>query len=64
MKLGTPKVIGTELESSKAARAWTSLRDAGLLDLVEIREGDALESLADIGDGAIDMVLLDGALTL
>lgn len=30
---------------------------------MEIREGDALETLADI-DGEIDLVLLDGAFTL
>ncbi len=52
-------VIGSELEPSKAARARAHLKQAGLADLVEIREGDALETLADPG-GTIDLLLLDG----
>ncbi|KAK4216544.1 hypothetical protein QBC37DRAFT_309825 [Rhypophila decipiens] len=59
-------VIGTELELSKAERAMSNLSAAGLADLVEIRVGDARETLL-LGageDGEIDMVLLDGAFTL
>jgi predicted O-methyltransferase YrrM len=41
---GGGKVIGTELEPSKAATARANLEAAGLADLVEIRGGDALES--------------------
>ena len=40
------------------ARTW---RAAGLSDLVEIREGDALETLARDLPETIDLVLLDGA---
>jgi predicted O-methyltransferase YrrM len=39
-------VIGSELEPSKAARARDHLEAAGLADLVDLREGDALETLA------------------
>jgi predicted O-methyltransferase YrrM len=60
---GGGRLIGTELEPSKAARARANLEAAGLADLVDIREGDALETLKDI-DGDIDLVLLDGAFSL
>ncbi len=61
--MGGGRLIGTELEPGKAARARANLAAAGLAELVEIREGDALETLADI-DGEIDLVLMDGAFTL
>jgi len=52
-------VIGSELEPSKAARARAHLEQAGLADLVDLREGDAREMLADPG-GTVDLLLLDG----
>jgi predicted O-methyltransferase YrrM len=52
-------VIGTELISSKAAKAWDHLREAGLEKYVEIREGNALETLRDL-EGPIDFMLNDG----
>jgi predicted O-methyltransferase YrrM len=58
---GGGKLIGTEFESSKVARARQNLRIAGLDDLVEIREGDALETLARDLPPEIDLLLLDGA---
>lgn len=51
------------MESAKAERAHENLSAAGLDDIVEIRVGDALETLRDVGDG-VDLVLLDGAFTL
>lgn len=60
---GGGHLIGTELEPSKAARARDNLEAAGLADLVEIRVGDARETLADVG-GDVDLVLLDGAFSL
>ena len=60
---GGGRLISTELEPSKAGRARANLEAAGLADLVEIREGDALETLQDM-DGDVDLVLLDGAFTL
>jgi predicted O-methyltransferase YrrM len=58
---GGGQVIGTEFEKSKAARARENLRKAGLDDLVELREGDALQTLAADLPQEIDLVLLDGA---
>jgi predicted O-methyltransferase YrrM len=52
-------VIGSEFESRKVARALANLEEVGLRDQVEIREGDAQETLKDPG-GVVDMVLLDG----
>jgi predicted O-methyltransferase YrrM len=58
---GGGRLIGTEFEPSKIARARANLAAAGLADLVEIREGDALDTLARDLPDAIDLVLLDGA---
>lgn len=58
---GGGRLITTEFEPAKAARLRTTLADAGLADLVELREGDALETLAGNLPDAIDLVLLDGA---
>jgi predicted O-methyltransferase YrrM len=61
---GGGRVITTEFESSKAARARENLTEAGLIDLVEIREGDALETLSSGLPKTLDFVLLDGAKAL
>jgi predicted O-methyltransferase YrrM len=61
---GGGRVITTEFETSKAARARENLKEAGLIDLVEIREGDALETLATGLPETVDLVLLDGAKSL
>jgi len=58
---GGGRVISTEFEPGKVARARANLQAAGLSDLVEIREGDALETLARDLPQSIDLVLLDGA---
>ena len=61
---GGGRLITCEFEPSKAARAHAHLTEGGLIDLVEIREGDALKTLAaDLPDG-IDLLLLDGAKSL
>ena len=61
---GGGRLITSEFEPSKAARARDNLSAGGLIDLVEIREGDALKTLsADLPD-TIDLVLLDGAKAL
>jgi predicted O-methyltransferase YrrM len=52
-------VIGTEIEPDKHARALRSLEQAGLRDLVDVRLGDALETLREL-PAEVDMVLLDG----
>jgi predicted O-methyltransferase YrrM len=61
---GGGRLIGSEFEPTKAARAREHLASAGLSELVEIREGDALESLARDLPESIDLVLLDGAKVL
>lgn len=58
---GGGRLITTEFESSKIARARHHLEEAGLADLVEFREGDALQTLATGLPESIDLVLLDGA---
>jgi predicted O-methyltransferase YrrM len=58
---GGGQLIGSELEPTKAARARANLAAAGLADLVDIREGDALETLARDLPARIDLVLMDGA---
>lgn len=60
---GGGQLIGSEIETSKAMRSQFHLGAAGLGDLVEIREGDALETLVDVG-GPVDLLLLDGAMSL
>jgi predicted O-methyltransferase YrrM len=57
---GGGQLIGSELEPSKSAQARANLAAAGLSDLVDIRDGDALETLARDLPAAIDLVLLDG----
>ncbi|WP_421914489.1 O-methyltransferase [Mesorhizobium sp.] len=58
---GGGRLITTEFEPSKVTRAKANLTEGGVVDLVEIREGDALETLrADLPE-TIDLLLLDGA---
>ena len=57
---GGGRLIG-RFEPSKIKRARENLGAGGLSDLVEIREGDALETLARDLPDTIDFVLLDGA---
>lgn len=52
-------VIGSELEPGKVAAARRNLEEAGLSELVEIREGDARQTLQAPG-GTVDMAFLDG----
>jgi predicted O-methyltransferase YrrM len=56
---GSGRVVSTELNAGKAARARANLAEAGLAGLVTILEGDALETLADL-PGPVGFVLLDG----
>ncbi|WP_434420983.1 O-methyltransferase [Nannocystis pusilla] len=57
---GGGRLIGSDFEPNKLAHARANLEAAGLADLVEIREGDALETLARDLPATIDLVLLDG----
>lgn len=58
---GGGRIITTEFEPSKVARARENFTAGGLADLIELREGDALQTLARDLPGRIDLVLLDGA---
>jgi predicted O-methyltransferase YrrM len=61
---GGGRLITTEFESSKIARARENLTAGGLIDLVEIRQGDALQTLTAGLPETIDLLLLDGAKAL
>lgn len=56
---GHGRLVTTEFDPIKAQRARENFQAAGLLDLIEIRLGDAFETLASLA-GAIDVLLLDG----
>jgi predicted O-methyltransferase YrrM len=56
---GGGQVITTELSIAKARQARINLAEAGLADLVDVREGDALDTLASV-PGPVSFVLLDG----
>jgi predicted O-methyltransferase YrrM len=56
---GTGRVVSTELNAAKVARAGANLAEAGLADVVTILAGDARETLADL-PGPVGFVLLDG----
>ena len=53
------KVITTELLKSKATRAKQNISKAGLSDFVEVRIGDAMETLKGFS-APIDFLFLDG----
>lgn len=61
---GGGRLLTTEFEASKVRKATQHLSQANLLDLVEIREGDALQSLSSNLPAQIDLLLLDGAKAL
>lgn len=56
---GTGRVVSTELSAHKVATARENLAEAGLDGVVDVLEGDALETLADV-EAPIGLVLLDG----
>lgn len=53
------QIITTELIESKAQKAIENFKKAGVNDLIEVRIGDAIETLKN-HDEAIDLLLLDG----
>jgi predicted O-methyltransferase YrrM len=58
---GGGQLVSTEFEPTKVTQARANLAEAGLADLVEVRSGDALETLKVGLPERIDFVLLDGA---
>lgn len=61
---GSGQLISSEFEPSKVAQARKHLDEGGLADLAEIREGDALKTLALDLPESVDLLLLDGAKAL
>ncbi|WP_332852491.1 O-methyltransferase [Duganella sp. S19_KUP01_CR8] len=61
---GGGHLITSEFEPTKVARARDHLEQGGVLDLVDIRAGDALETLASDLPEQVDLLLLDGAKAL
>jgi predicted O-methyltransferase YrrM len=61
---GGGRLITSEFEPSKVERARRNIEAAGFSDLVELRAGDALETLAKDLPERVDLVLLDGAKSL
>ena len=57
-------LITSEFEPSKVTRARDNLTAGGLIDLVDIREGDALRTLSVDLPETVDLLLLDGAKAL
>ena len=53
------KVITTELLESKSQKAIKNIEEAGLSDYVQVRPGDAMETLSSY-DAPIDFLFLDG----
>jgi predicted O-methyltransferase YrrM len=60
---GGGRVITTELQADKARRARESFVTAGLGDLIDLRVGDARETLRELPE-PVDLLLLDGWLDL
>jgi len=56
-------VVGTEIEPSKAEVAAANITEAGLSPFVEVRVGDARETLKEAG-GPVDFLLLDSWIPL
>lgn len=61
---GGGRLITSEFEPLKIARAKKNLTAGDLIDLVEFREGDALQTLSVNLPEKIDLLLLDGAKAL
>jgi predicted O-methyltransferase YrrM len=61
---GGGRLIGSEFVRSKVERARVNLAAAGLLEGVDLREGDALETLGRDLPATVDLLLLDGAKVL
>lgn len=57
--IGTGSLITTELAPKKARLAHQHLNEAGLARLVEMRIGDACDTLADL-DQEVELLFLDG----
>ena len=57
---GSGRLIATELDPIKTERAAHNFRVAGLSEVIDLRVGDAFETLKSGLGGGIDLLLLDG----
>lgn len=57
---GVGKVVTTEFIAEKAETAKQNLTDAGLVDLIDFRLGDAMQTLKEPLPGPVDFLFLDG----
>ena len=57
---GGGRLIATELDPIKTERAAHNFRVAGLSEVIDLRVGDAFETLKSGLGGGIDLLLLDG----
>lgn len=57
---GAGQVVTSEFIVEKATRAKENLTAAGMVDVVEFRVGDAIETLAQPLPGPVDLLFLDG----
>lgn len=57
-------LIGSEFEASKIVQAREHFIEGGVSDLIHIREGEALVTLASDLPDSVDLLLLDGAKSL
>jgi predicted O-methyltransferase YrrM len=53
------RLTSVELDGRRSAQAADNLRQAGLGDVVDLRVGDAAQTLTETGDAELDMVFLD-----
>jgi predicted O-methyltransferase YrrM len=53
------RLTSVELDGQRSAQAADNLRQAGLGDVVDLRVGDAAQTLTETGDAELDMVFLD-----
>jgi predicted O-methyltransferase YrrM len=58
VKPGSPVVIATEYEAEKAKIARSHFAEAGLSHIIDLREGDLRQTLADL-ESPIDFALID-----
>jgi len=56
---GGGRVIGSEIEPGKHTRALQHLEEAGVSEFVDVRLGDAMETLKEVPE-PLDLVLMDG----
>ncbi len=57
---GVGRIVTTEFIETKAAKAKQNLTEAGLVDLIDFRVGDAMQTLLEPLPAPVDYLFLDG----